>query len=141
MNLRSYLDYVAAFNSQDWGRVVGEFCAPDVRLSFPIATLNGRAEALAWYAEAHRTIFETLVPWGIRFTEDGAVVDLTVQFILLAPTDYSPLGERGEAGDVVSVSMRARYTADDQGLINSVTVEFTAAPSKEMKISKEAKIS
>ena len=134
MNLKSYLDYVAAFNAQDWERVLGEFCAPDVRLTFPIATLDGRAEALAWYTEAHQTIFETLVPWSIRFTEDGVVVNLTVQFILLAPTDYSPLGERGEAGDVVSVPMRARYTAGDDGLISSITVEFTAAPSREQKI-------
>jgi SnoaL-like protein len=140
MNLKSYLDYVAAFNAQDWDRVAGQFYAPDIEVSFPIATLSGRDQVLAWFAPAHEALFETLVPHGIEFSDGGrtVVADLSVQFILLDSTSYSPLREQGEAGDVVTVAMRARYRLNEDDLISSLTVEFTAPPRRDGKITADA---
>ena len=142
MDLKSYLDYVAAFNAQDWQRVASQFYAPDIELDFPIATLSGRDEALVWFAAAHEALFETLVPHVIAFSDGGrtVVAELSVQFILLGPTSRSPLGDQGEAGDVVTVPMRAHYTVDEDDLITSITVEFTAAPRRDGKITADAAV-
>ncbi|GLZ31042.1 hypothetical protein Lesp02_32310 [Lentzea sp. NBRC 105346] len=128
MNLESYLDYIAAFNAQDWKRLTGQYYAPDVEIVFPIVTLSGRDEALAWFVAAHEALFETIVPQRIAIDGHTITVDLTVHFVALGPTDYLPIPERGEAGDAVTVPMRAHYTVDEDDQIVALTVEFTSPP-------------
>ena len=130
MDLTAYLDYVSAFNSQDWIHVINKYYSPDVAMKFPVASLNGREEVLNWYTKAHESIFETLVLSAVEFEEGGALItaDLTVQFILLGPTEYSPLDRPGQAGDVLEIPMRARYGIGPDGLIGTLTVDITGTP-------------
>jgi hypothetical protein len=129
-NLRRYLDYVSAFNGQDWNGVAKEFFSVAIRAEFPFGVLTGRDELLSWFEKAHESIHETLVPIMVDIQENGSLVmaNLKVNFVLLGPTDYSPVGEGGRAGDTVELPMRARYGIGKTGLVESVRVSFTGAP-------------
>jgi hypothetical protein len=129
-NLRRYLNYVSAFNGQDWKGAAEEFYSVTIRAEFPIAVMVGRDELLSWLEKAHESIHETLVPVTVDIQENGSLVlaDLKVTFILLGPTNYSPIGEGGQAGDTVELPMRARYEIGKTGLVESLHVSFTGAP-------------
>lgn len=130
MDLGGYLRYVAAFNSQDWELVHREFYAEDVVVRFPIATLTGAAESLAWFHKAHEVLFEVLSPVRVEIAEDGreVVADLAVRFIALGDTDFVPGLSPARAGDVVDVPMRATYRYDAADLITELDVIFTGPP-------------
>lgn len=132
MDLGRFLRYVALFNGQDWDSVCREFYAPRIRIEFPVVVLSGRDEAMSWFRRAHESLFETLMLGTVDIRDDGALIvaNLRVQFILLGPTDYSPTGEPGQAGDIVEVPMKAQYEVDESGLFKSLIVTFTGPPQK-----------
>ncbi|WP_101607248.1 nuclear transport factor 2 family protein [Amycolatopsis sp. BJA-103] len=130
MDLARYLRHVAAFNGQDWDLVHREFYAEDIRVRFPVATLTGRAESLAWFRTAHEALFEVLVPKGVRISPDGGetVADLAVRFVALDDTDFIPGPGTARAGDTADVAMRATYLSGVDGLITHLDVDFTGPP-------------
>ena len=130
MNFASYLRYIAKFNSQDWDGLHREFFAEDVRAEFPIVTLTGAAESLAWYRKAHEGLHEILVPARIDVDADGRtiVADLTVRFIALADTDFIPGRALARPGEVTDVPMRATYRLNEDDRIARLDVVFTGPP-------------
>ena len=130
MNLAGYLRYVAAFNGQDWDLVHHQFYAEDVHVQFPIATLTGAAESLAWFRAAHEAMFEVLLPTRIELAADGReiVADLAVRFIAVGDTDFIPGPGVAHAGDVADVPMRATYRLDADDRITRLDVIFTGPP-------------
>lgn len=132
MDIRSYLDYVAAFNGQDWPRIFKDFYDPDIVARFPVVELTGCDEVYAWYVKAHESLFEVLVPKTVEIADGGAslVADLAVHFVLLESTPYSPAGPNGKAGDTLEIPMRAVYALNERDLVTSLDVSFTGPPSQ-----------
>jgi hypothetical protein len=130
VDLSGYLDYVAAFNSQNWDLVHARYYAKDIHFEIPIANLVGVDACLEWFRTGHQNTFETLVPKHIDIRDGGQRIkaELDVQFILLADTPHSPLGPHGRQGDNFLVPMTARYRLDPDGRFDQIRVSFPLPP-------------
>jgi hypothetical protein len=130
MDLTQYLSYVASFNSQDWDLVHARYYADNIQLKIPMTTVDGVGNCLEWFRSSHRNLFETLVPKHIDISDGGRLIvaELDVQFILLADTPNSPIGQDGRQGDNFLVSMTARYRIDPGGRFDQLHVSFPLPP-------------